>query len=90
MIGCRNDGSVVGNEPATLPKNTFKKFVQIFLRLNFSRDCVLEQDVVIGSGSSVGTGSVIRNSVIGKHCVIGIDLLYKNALASTWYQIIIV
>ena len=38
----------------------------------FTRDCRLEQDVVVGSKSTVGTGSIIRNSVIGNQCVIGI------------------
>ena len=35
------------------------------------RDCVLEENLLISRGTSVGGGTVISNSVIGRNCVIG-------------------
>lgn len=43
-----------------------------------SRSAQLGRNVVLGSGVSVGEGSVIRNSVIGAHCRIGADVVLDN------------
>lgn len=45
--------------------------VYLDTELSLARDCVLEENVLISRGSSVGTGTVITNSVIGRNCVIG-------------------
>lgn len=37
----------------------------------FHRDCKLEENLLISKGTSVGAGTVITNSVIGRNCVIG-------------------
>ena len=37
----------------------------------FCRDCKLEENLLISKGTSVGAGTVITNSVIGRNCVIG-------------------
>ncbi|CAH3018109.1 unnamed protein product [Porites evermanni] len=39
--------------------------------LSLARDCVLEENLLISKGTSVGAGTVITNSVIGRNCVIG-------------------
>lgn len=44
-----------------------------------ARDCMLEENVVVGSGSSVGARTVIRNSVIGKQCEIGENVQIENS-----------
>ena len=40
---------------------------------------MLEENLVIGRGTSVGTGTVITNSVIGKNCCIGQVLIMITA-----------
>ncbi|XP_020606642.1 translation initiation factor eIF-2B subunit epsilon-like [Orbicella faveolata] len=39
--------------------------------LSLARDCKLEENLLISKGTSVGAGTVITNSVIGRNCVIG-------------------
>lgn len=39
--------------------------------LSLARDCVLEENLLISKGTSVGAGTVITNSVIGRNCIIG-------------------
>lgn len=43
-----------------------------------SRSALLERNVVLGVGVSVGDNSIIRNSVIGPRCRIGADVLVDN------------
>ena len=42
-----------------------------FFFFPFCRDCKLEENLLISKGTSVGAGTVITNSVIGRNCVIG-------------------
>ncbi|XP_074650422.1 translation initiation factor eIF2B subunit epsilon-like [Tubulanus polymorphus] len=42
--------------------------------VRLSRGCILEQDVMIGPGTSVGQNSTIRRSIIGRNCKIGEDV----------------
>lgn len=51
------------------------------------RDCTLRENLVIGCGTSVGTGTVIFNSVIGKHCVIGDNVHIEGA--HLWDNVIV-
>lgn len=45
--------------------------VYLDTELSLARDCILEENVLISKGTSVGAGTVITNSVIGRNCVIG-------------------
>lgn len=44
-----------------------------------ARDCVINSKSVIGHGTSVGDGSVISNSIIGRHCHIGRGVTIEGA-----------
>ena len=44
---------------------------ELLIKFPFCRDCVLEENVLISKGTSVGAGTVITNSIIGRNCVIG-------------------
>ena len=50
-------------------KDSFIFFMMLQFLLN--RDCTLEEDVVIGRNSSIGTGTFITKTVIGVNCKIG-------------------
>ena len=59
----------------TLPSNKLYE-ISASLSLHFFpsyRNCVLEENLLISKGPSVGVGTVITNSVIGRNCIIGED-----------------
>ena len=46
--------------------------------VSLARSCVLKRDSVIGSGSSVGEGTVISSSVLGRGCRIGAGVTLES------------
>ncbi|XP_054276313.1 translation initiation factor eIF-2B subunit epsilon-like [Macrosteles quadrilineatus] len=47
--------------------------------ITLSQGCKLEEDVVIGSESSVGQNAIIARSVIGKNCKIGNNVVIESS-----------
>ncbi|XP_064636779.1 translation initiation factor eIF2B subunit epsilon-like [Lineus longissimus] len=47
--------------------------------VTLARGCVLKEEVIIGSGTSIGGNTIISHSVIGKNCVIGENVKLNNA-----------
>ena len=46
--------------------------------VSLARSCVLKRDSVVGSGSSVGEGTVISSSVLGRGCRIGAGVTLES------------
>ncbi|XP_064608515.1 translation initiation factor eIF2B subunit epsilon-like [Liolophura sinensis] len=47
--------------------------------VTLARGCVLEKNVVIGSGTSVGSNTTISGSVIGRNCKIGENVMIEGS-----------
>ncbi|XP_070542027.1 translation initiation factor eIF2B subunit epsilon-like [Ptychodera flava] len=47
--------------------------------ITLARGCILEEDVVVGQGTCIGTNTVISKSVIGRNCSIGENVSLENA-----------
>ncbi|XP_038069205.1 translation initiation factor eIF-2B subunit epsilon-like isoform X2 [Patiria miniata] len=46
--------------------------------VTLERGSILQEDVIIGQGSTIGTNTIISQSVIGKNCVIGENVILEN------------
>ena len=64
-----------------------RRNVYLHTDITLARNCNLERDVVVGQSSSVGKGTVIRNSVIGQRCSIGSDVCLNGA--HVWNDVVI-
>lgn len=53
--------------------------IYMLLTMHFSRSCVIDENVQIGSGTIIGENSRVANSVIGKNCIIGDNVLLEGA-----------
>ncbi|KAL5120974.1 translation initiation factor eIF-2B epsilon subunit, GEF [Pleosporales sp. CAS-2024a] len=69
------DSNLVQGQSYRLHKgNTYKEEGVIL-----ARDCVIGPKTVIGRGASVGDKTTIKNSVIGRHCQIGRNVVLDGA-----------
>ena len=62
--------------------------LRIFFCLFLSRGCILEENVVVGGGTSIGANSFVSHSVIGKNCKIGnytLITIQLNLVTTTAY-----
>ncbi|XP_055894837.1 translation initiation factor eIF-2B subunit epsilon-like [Biomphalaria glabrata] len=55
--------------------------------VTLARGCDLQQEVVVGRGTSIGQGTVISGCVIGKNCQIGENVKLKNSFL--WDNVVI-
>ncbi|KAJ4347767.1 translation initiation factor eIF-2B epsilon subunit, GEF [Ascochyta clinopodiicola] len=69
------DSNLVQGQSYRLGKGNIYKEEGVIL----ARDCVINSKTVIGRGTSVGDGSVITNSIIGRHCQIGRNVKIDGA-----------
>ncbi|XP_069129392.1 translation initiation factor eIF2B subunit epsilon-like [Argopecten irradians] len=47
--------------------------------ITLARGCKLEENVMVGRGTSVGSNTVIAHSIIGKNCIIGENVTIRGA-----------
>ncbi|KAF2134610.1 nucleotide-diphospho-sugar transferase [Dothidotthia symphoricarpi CBS 119687] len=69
------DSNLVQGQSYRLQKGNIYKEEGVIL----ARDCVINSKSVIGRGTSIGDGSVITNSIIGRHCQIGRNVRIDGA-----------
>ncbi|KAF2000525.1 heat shock transcription factor 2, partial [Amniculicola lignicola CBS 123094] len=69
------DSNLLSGQTYRLQKGNIYKEDGVIL----ARNCVIRPKTVIGRGTSIGDGSVIANSIIGKHCQIGKGVTIEGA-----------
>lgn len=69
------DSNLVQGQSYRLQKGNIYKEEGVIL----ARDCVINSKSVVGRGTSIGDGSVITNSIIGRHCQIGRNVRIDGA-----------
>lgn len=69
------DSNLVQGQSYRLGKGNIYKEEGVVL----ARDCIINSKTVIGRGTSIGDGSVITNSIIGRHCQIGRNVKIDGA-----------
>lgn len=69
------DSNLVQGQSYRLAKGNIYKEEGVIL----ARDCVINPKTVIGRGTSIGDGSIITNSIIGRHCQIGRNVRIEGA-----------
>jgi len=69
------DSNLVQGQSYRLGKGNIYKEEGVIL----ARDCVINSKSVIGRGTSIGDGSIITNSIIGRHCQIGRNVKIEGA-----------
>lgn len=72
-----------GNMPYSYHRHNIYKHKDVML----ARGCILEENVIIGHGTKVGSNTVITRSVIGANCRIGDDVSIENAYI--WDDVVI-